>query len=168
MFELKNDPILDIMTELISLLKKNRQTVATAESCTGGILATLLTHLPGSSEIYLGGVSAYSNFLKEKVLQVPGEILKKYGAVSANVAEGMATGIADLAKSDFSVSVTGIAGPGGGTAEKPVGTIWCGYHTPQGVYSKHYLLGPDRQKNRAEISSLALRQLLSYIEASNK
>ena len=168
MFDFQNDPILDIMTELTSLLKKNRQTVATAESCTGGILATLMTHFAGSSSTYLGGVSAYSNKLKEKLLGVPADIIESHGAVSAIVAEKMALGITHISQADFGVSITGIAGPSGGTTKKPVGTIWCGLSTPKGVDSKLYNLGNDRQKNRYEISTLALKDLLSYIKSTTR
>ena len=167
MLEIEN-PTLDMMTELISLLKKNRQTVSTAESCTGGILATLLTHLPGSSQIYKGGVSAYSNQMKMSLLGVAAQSLETFGAVSATVAEEMASGVAYAAKSDFSISVTGIAGPDGGSKEKPVGTIWCGFFTPTGCYSKHHQLQGTRENNRWTVSHLAIEELLLYIKAGTK
>ena len=164
MLEIENSTI-DMMTELISLLKKNHQTVSTAESCTGGILASLLTHLPGSSDIYKGGVSAYSNQLKEELLGVAPTSIEKFGAVSATVAEEMASGIAKISKSNYAISVTGVAGPGGGSPEKPVGTIWCGFFTPTGCYSKHHLLGENRENNRWTVSNLAIEELFHYIKS---
>lgn len=98
--------------------------MATAESCTGGLIASAITSVPGSSEIFKGAVVAYSNDIKNRVLGVPDEMLQKYGAVSEHVVAAMVKGACNLMKCDCGVAISGIAGPGGGTAEKPVGTVW--------------------------------------------
>jgi len=116
---------LDLCTKLISLMTKKNITVATAESCTGGLLATLLTEVSGSSQVYKGGVCCYANEIKEKILKVPADIITYSGAVSEEVASLMAEGIRHLFSVDFGLSVTGIAGPEGGSVQKPVGTVWC-------------------------------------------
>jgi nicotinamide-nucleotide amidase len=104
-------------------------TLALAESCTGGLIGKKLTDVPGSSAYYLGGVVSYSNAVKEKILGVPSRDLLEHGAVSALVAEKMARGARQCLESDIGLSVTGIAGPGGGTDEKPVGTVFIGLST---------------------------------------
>ncbi len=100
-------------------------TVATAESCTGGLLSALLTEYPGSSAIYKGGVVAYDNQVKVRLLGVPTDILNQKGAVSEDIASAMARGSLDLIKSDLAIAITGIAGPGGGSPMKPVGLVYC-------------------------------------------
>jgi|694.fasta_scaffold10374_14 PncC family amidohydrolase len=102
----------------------HKKTLSAAESCTGGSLAAKLTRIPGASNYFLGSVVAYSNELKSKVLGVSPELIKKYGAVSSEAVEAMAKGTLHLTGSDFTVAVTGIAGPSGGTLDKPVGTVW--------------------------------------------
>ncbi len=112
------------LIEAGSRLKETGLTLATAESCTGGLLAKLLTDVPGSSEYYIGGVISYSNKVKIGLLGVRPETLKKYGAVSADTAKEMAEGVRDAISTDLSLAITGIAGPGGGTVEKPLGTVF--------------------------------------------
>lgn len=107
------------------LLIEKKLTLSTAESCTGGQVAAAITSLPGCSKYYLGSVIAYSNPLKVKILGVSEASLATYGAVSRETAAEMAAGIIRLTGSDYSLAVTGIAGPDGGTADKPVGTVWC-------------------------------------------
>ncbi len=109
------------------LLKAKKQTLATAESCTGGMIAKLLTDSPGSSEFYRGSVVAYANDVKESVLRISKELLDSHGAVSAEVAEAMARGARDVIGVDHALAITGVAGPGGGTSEKPVGLVYIGY-----------------------------------------
>lgn len=99
-------------------------TLAVAESCTGGALSAMIVKVPGASDYFLGGVIAYSNALKKKVLMVSDEVLQQNGAVSQEAAEAMLMGLFQLTECDFGVAVTGIAGPDGGTKEKPVGTVW--------------------------------------------
>ncbi|QYJ15526.1 Putative competence-damage inducible protein [Rubrobacter xylanophilus DSM 9941] len=108
------------------LLRERGETLAVAESCTGGLLAKRLTDVPGSSEYFREGIIAYSNEAKERLLMVPREVLAEHGAVSEPVALGMAEGVRKLSGADYGLSVTGIAGPGGGTEEKPVGLVWVG------------------------------------------
>lgn len=119
----------DIFSEaqkLITLATKKNITIATAESCTGGLIGAAITSMPGSSTPFKGGIIAYNNEIKNKLLNVPAGMIQKYGAVSREVARAMALGAVDVLNVDMAVSVTGIAGPGGGSAEKPVGTVWIG------------------------------------------
>ncbi len=142
------------------LLKKTGQTVATAESCTGGNIAHLITGVPGSSEYFKGSVVAYDNRIKQNVLNVNEQSLIKYGAVSKEVVEQMALGVQKLMKTDFAIATSGIAGPGGGTDEKPVGTTWIAVATPNGeVHAKKYVFGTQRQQNIRRASAVALNNL---------
>ncbi|NBC65025.1 MAG: competence/damage-inducible protein A, partial [Bacteroidetes bacterium] len=120
----KNLKLAEVLGEL--LIEKN-MTIATAESCTGGLLSNEITDIPGSSRYMLGGVVAYSNDVKKNLLNVSQNSLQQYGAVSKKVALEMAKGVAEYLGADIGVSSTGIAGPGGGTEEKPVGTVWMGF-----------------------------------------
>jgi nicotinamide-nucleotide amidase len=113
----------DLAEHLLNVLREKRLTLSCAESCTGGLIGQRLTSIPGSSDVFLGGVVAYSNEVKERVLQVSRSMIEEHGAVSTPVAEAMARGAITCFGTDAAVSVTGIAGPGGGTTEKPVGTV---------------------------------------------
>ena len=103
------------------------KTLVTAESLTGGGIGAALTAVPGSSQVYKGGVISYTNWVKENILRVPGEVLETYGAVSAQTAQAMARGVRELLKADVAVAVTGLAGPGGDEFGNPVGTVFIGY-----------------------------------------
>ena len=116
----------DLGSEAGAALKAAGQTIAVAESCTGGFLGHHITGIPGASAVFLGGVLSYSNELKQKLLGVRGETLEQHGAVSKAVAMEMAEGARAATGADHALSVTGIAGPGGGSTEKPVGTVWLG------------------------------------------
>lgn len=120
----------DQIVALVEKFKKRKLTLALAESCTGGMLSAQFVAVPGVSEIYLGSVVAYDYKVKESVLGVPSHLIKTLGAVSAPVALEMARGVRNLTKSDWSVAITGIAGPGGGTPTKPVGTVWMAWVGP--------------------------------------
>lgn len=145
--------------QLLAKLEGRRETVATAESCTGGIVATWLTHVAGSSAVYLGGVAAYANETKVKLLGVEPGLLASHGAVSAQVAEAMALGVRRALGATYAVSITGIAGPGGGTAAKPVGTVHCGIAGPKGVRSVEWHLSGDRAAIRTAAARGALDEL---------
>ncbi|MFW7380051.1 MAG: CinA family protein [Oligoflexus sp.] len=142
--------------------------LSTAESCTGGLLATLLTHYPGSSRFYLGGICAYSNEVKMKFLNVPKKTLDEFGAVSEETARAMARGALEKFNGNFAISVTGIAGPDGGTATKPVGTICCGFASSSDVTTKTYHLGKDRTQNRSEIAAIALEEAYLIMQQQNR
>lgn len=119
----------DIFTEaqtLIDVASEKNISIATAESCTGGLIGAAITSIPGSSRPFKGGIIAYSNAVKSKLLNVPPGMIHKYGAVSREVARAMATGAIESLNVDMAVSVTGVAGPGGGSEDKPVGTVWMG------------------------------------------
>lgn len=115
---------MELSQELVSLLGAAGLTFATAESCTGGAVSRAVTAVAGCSAVMLGGVVAYHNNVKSKVLGVPEDVIARYGAVSAQVVEKMVTGVSSLLGAHCAVATSGVAGPGGGTAEKPVGTVW--------------------------------------------
>lgn len=145
-------------------LRKSGVTVACAESCTGGNIAHLITAVPGSSAYFLGGVVSYANEVKKRVLGVSAEDLQKFGAVSEPVAVQMAQGVRKITGADFAVSTTGIAGPDGGTDEKPVGTVWIGVAGPKGAYAQKFLFARTRERNIGKASIKALQLLLEEIE----
>lgn len=141
------------------LLRQAGQTLAVAESCSGGFLAKRLTDLPGSSDYFLLGAVTYANEAKERVLGVPVEVLAEHGAVSEPVARAMAEGVRRLAGSDWALSITGIAGPGGGTPGKPVGTVWFGLAGPQGTEVWTDQLWGSRDDIRRRSAQAALTRL---------
>lgn len=141
------------------LLKKQGKTLATAESCTGGNIARLITEIAGSSEYFRGSVVAYDNNIKEEVLQVGKDDLLQYGAVSKQVVEQMALGVKKIMGTDYAIATSGIAGPGGGTEEKPVGTIWIAVAGPDILFSKKYTFGTERLFNIRRTTSVALNKL---------
>jgi nicotinamide-nucleotide amidase len=134
-------------------------TLATAESCTGGLVAARLTSVPGSSDVFVGGVVAYSNESKLRELGVPPEVLERHGAVSAEAAEAMAEGARAALGADVAVSVTGIAGPGGGTPEKPVGLVFVGVAGPEGTTTRRLVFSGDREAVRTRATAVALHAL---------
>lgn len=142
-----------------NLLRDNKWTVCTAESCTGGYLAHLLTQHPGSSDFFEGSVVSYSNRVKESVLGVSWHSLKEFGAVSRQVVEEMAVGAKRHLGTDCSIATSGIAGPSGGSDGKPIGTVWIAVATTNGIYSEKFRFGTDRQKNIIRSSQSALRML---------
>ena len=147
---------MDAAEKLVALLKARGVTCATAESCTGGGVGAAITGVPGSSEVYLGGVVSYANSVKHGVLGVPQTVLDTVGAVSSESAAAMAAGVRGLVGADVAVSVTGIAGPGGGTAEKPVGLVWFGLATRDGVRAEKAIFRGDRERVRAQAVTHAL------------
>ena len=142
-----------------TLLKTRGETLATAESCTGGNIAHRFTAMPGASEYFKGGVVAYSNEVKMALLGVDPESLNHYGAVSQSVAEQMAEGVRRATGATYGISTTGIAGPTGGTPEKPVGTVWMAVATPNGVFSRRMVFGSVRSQNIERASSNCINLL---------
>ena len=118
--------IFELSAEVTRLGVAAGKTIGTAESCTGGLIGAALTAIPGSSAVFHGGIIAYDNRIKSKALDLPPDLLKQHGAVSAETAKAMARGAIENLEVDIAVSVTGIAGPGGGSDDKPVGTVWMG------------------------------------------
>jgi nicotinamide-nucleotide amidase len=149
----------DLDTVVARLLDEAGETLAVAESCTGGGLGARLTAREGASARFLGGVIAYHDAVKREVLGVDEAILRRHGAVSAECAEAMAAGARRLSGSDWALSVTGIAGPGGGSPEKPVGLVHLGLAGPAGVVSERHRLRGDRERVRARSAALALHLL---------
>jgi PncC family amidohydrolase len=137
-----------------------RLTVATAESCTGGLVGEAITAVPGSSAYFLGALVTYSNEAKRTILDVPEELLAAHGAVSAQVARSMATGAMSKLSSSLAVSITGIAGPDGGSPAKPVGLTYLGLATAGGVEVRKRQFGLDRAGNRAAAAAEALEWLV--------
>ena len=150
----------DTMESVVGqLLREKGMTVSTAESCTGGNIAHLITSIAGSSDYFKGSVVAYSNEIKERILGVPHQILVDYGAVSEQTVIAMAEGIRSRFSTDYAIAVSGIAGPGGGTDEKPVGTTWIAVATPMETIAKKFLLGDHRGRNIRKASLAALNML---------
>lgn len=149
-----------------NLLVERKQTICTAESCTGGNIAHLLTGIPGSSRYFIGSVVAYDNRVKENILGVPAEVIEKYGAVSGEVAKLMAEGARRIMGTDHALSTTGIAGPDGGTDNKPVGSICIAFASEYGTISEKHVFGNDRIINITRFSiaalSLAWKQILAH------
>ena len=152
------------------MLMAEGKTMATAESCTGGSIAQFITSNSGSSAYFKGGVVAYSNEIKSNLLGVPSELIKTVGAVSQEVAEAMALGAQKVLGVDYTVATTGIAGPDGGTDEKPVGTVWIAVAGPSGVSSKKYIFKHNRERNiiRTTHTALNMLRVLLNTEKSSK
>ena len=150
--------------KLVKRLGELGRTCGTAESCTGGSVGSAITAVPGSSAVFMGGVISYANSVKQGVLGVSLETLATVGAVSSETAEQMAVGARTLLKVDYAVSVTGIAGPDGGSAEKPVGLVWFGIATPDGVNTEKHVFPGNRAKVRAATVEHALSLLLAAAE----
>ena len=154
----------EIATRLISSLAKQKLFIRTAESCTGGLIMAALTDISGSSAVVDRGIVSYSNEAKKELLGVRDQTLEIYGAVSAEVAFEMVKGITGPDKV-AGLSVTGVAGPNGGSADKPVGTVWIGAIVPhKEPLIKHYLFSGDRQSVREQTVTAACEQLLSLLD----
>ncbi len=141
------------------LLSANGKTLSTAESCTGGTISAMITSVPGSSGYFLGSVTSYANSVKTGVLGVPAEIIENYGAVSSQCVAAMAEGVRKLTGSDYSVATSGIAGPGGATADKPVGLVWIGVSSDKGTETFSTVFKSDRKRNIERFASTAMNYL---------
>ena len=151
--------------KIVSLLKKKKYKISLAESCTGGLLSSAITSVSGSSKIFTLGLVAYSNQSKTKVLRVSKNIIRKYGSVSKQVCLAMVKNLSKISKTNISVSITGIAGPSGGTKKKPVGLVYLGIKKGNKVEVKKYLF---KNKGRTYIQKAAinksLRLILSFLK----
>lgn len=154
--------MLTLCTEIVELLKEKGLTLSVAESCTGGLISKSITDVSGCSSVFFGGVVSYDNSVKENVLGVKNATLYAYGAVSSQTAQEMAQGVKKALNTDVGISTTGIAGPGGGSAEKPVGTVYIGIAINGEVSSKR--LDIDAHLSREEIRSKAAYILLTELK----
>ena len=153
-----------LLHRVAELLKHKKLSVATAESCTGGLIGHTLTNVSGSSEYYDRGIISYSNRAKMELLGVKEETLKKHGAVSEQTAREMAIGVRERSRVDIGIATTGIAGPTGGTREKPVGLVYIGLSTGEGTVVRKFNFHGDRVENKESTCSAALQMLLEYLE----
>ena len=154
------------LESLIGELLRNRGwRLAVAESCTGGLIGDRVTDIPGSSTYYVGSVTAYAYNAKVRLLGVEWATLEKYGAVSEQVALQMAVGVRRALAADVGLSVTGIAGPGGGTEDKPIGLTWVGLSVPGQEQVKQFVWDGDRRQNKEKSAEAALQLLIDYLEA---
>lgn len=150
----------DTMETVVGKMLGDRDsTISVAESCTGGYLAHLITAVPGSSHYFKGGVVSYANQVKSEVLGVDAELINAHGAVSCEVVTAMAANVKQLMKTDYSIAISGIAGPDGGSEEKPVGTVWIAWATPEGINAKQFNFGEHRFRNIRRASIAALDEL---------
>lgn len=156
-----DDECVRLAEKLGQVLLRLGLTLACAESCTGGLLTGTLTAVPGSSAWFRGGVVAYHDDLKTSLLGVPTELFRSHGAVSEPVVLAMARGARTRLGADLALSVSGIAGPGGGTPDKPVGTVWLAWSGPHGEHARRFLFPGDRQAVRARTVRAALEELLA-------
>jgi nicotinamide-nucleotide amidase len=153
----------DLAAVVLDLCRERSLTIATAESCTGGLIGARLTAIPGSSDVFLGGVVAYANAVKESLLDVPAELIERRGAVSEEVARAMAAGARARLGADVGIGITGIAGPGGGSPQKPVGTVWIAAQVGDEVRTFGRVYIGDRGEVRSRSAQAALetvRQML--------
>ena len=158
-----NQTIPDRAAELAARLRERGWTLATAESCTGGLLGDALTDLAGVSDVYLGGLIAYANSSKMQLLGVSESVLNSVGAVSAETAAAMASGVQQRFGAQVALATTGIAGPGGGSPEKPVGLVYLGLATPHGVWTERHIWAGNRRENKAESVRRALAWAIEMI-----
>ncbi len=159
--------IFALSAELITLANAQKMTVGTAESCTGGLIGAAITAIPGSSSVFKGGIIPYANAVKIQQLNIPAEMIDNHGAVSQGVAEAMAKNARDILNVDIAVSVTGVAGPGGGSVEKPVGMVWMGLATPHGTTTQCHQFGDiGRNKVRDVTCFEALKAICNTLKSN--
>ena len=161
------------MTDLLEiqigeLLRAHRLKLATAESCTGGLIASRITDVPGSSDYFVGGVAAYAYEAKVGLLRVSWNILQTFGAVSRETVLEMARGAREVLQADIAISVSGIAGPGGGLPNKPIGTTWIGLSAQDGEWARIFRFEGNRLQNKSSSADAALQLLIDYLNGSRK
>jgi nicotinamide-nucleotide amidase len=157
-------PTSDLCTQLAALLQKEQRKLVSAESCTGGLIAAACTDLAGSSDWFERGFVTYSNASKTEALGVDAQLIAAHGAVSEAVARAMAQGALRHAQAQVSVAVTGVAGPSGGSREKPVGTVWFAWSLPTGTHSERQHFPGERAAVRAAAVQHALGRLLTLLK----
>ena len=151
--------------KLINLLKKKKLKISFAESCTGGLMSSIITSNSGSSKVFNLGLVTYSNQAKQKILKVPSKIIKKYGAVSVQCCLSMVNNLSKISNSHINISITGIAGPKGGTREKPVGLVFIGLKFKRKIFIKKYLFKNKTRNNFQKITvNTVLKIILSIIK----
>ena len=148
------------------LLREYRLKLATAESCTGGLIASRITDVPGSSDYFLGGVAAYAYEAKVALLRVSWDTLQTNGAVSRETVLEMARGAREVLQADIAISVSGIAGPGGGLPDKPVGTTWIALSTQDRAWARVFCFAGNRLQNKSSSADAALQMLIDYLNGS--
>ena len=148
-----------------ALLKRHGRTLSTAESCTGGMVAKVITDVPGSSGYFMGGIVSYSDEAKTKLLRVERVLIENHGAVSKEVAGAMARGVQGLMRTDCAIAVTGIAGPGGGTEQKPVGLVYIAVADRRKIRIKKFVLKSGRDGNRGMTTALGIRMLMALLKS---
>ena len=155
----------NIAKKIVYILQKKKLKISFAESCSGGMLASAITNVSGSSKVFNLGLITYSNDAKIKILKVPKKIIKKYGAVSGQVCKSMVKNVSKIANTNISVSVTGIAGPRGGTRKKPVGLVYIGIKSENKIKIKKYLF---KNKGRTYIQKSTVKKCLELITSAIK
>lgn len=158
----------NIENKVGSKLRERGWRLAIAESCTGGLIGHRITNISGSSTYYLGSITAYAYRAKVRLLGVSWDTLEKHGAVSEETVSEMAVGIRHSLAADIGLSVSGIAGPTGGTPEKPVGYTWIGLSTPKGIWTLQHNAGGNRIENKEEIAQVALEFLYKFLSTDGK
>jgi PncC family amidohydrolase len=153
----------NIILQTHNLLLKKNLTISTAESCTCGILSSLLTRYPGSSKYFILGTATYSNLAKTKILNIPKKIITKYGAVSQKVASLMAKNIRKISRTDLSIGITGVAGPTGGSSDKPVGTVFIALESKNKSVCKKFIFKGNREDIRKQAALKALKILKNLL-----
>ncbi|MGA7195091.1 MAG: CinA family protein [Anaerolineales bacterium] len=150
------------------ILRARKLKLATAESCTGGLIASRITDVPGSSDYFIGGFVTYAYEAKVELLHVSWDTLQTYGAVSRETVLEMARGACEVFKVDIAISVSGIAGPGGGLPDKPVGTTWIALSTQEGEWARVFCFNGERLQNKSSSADAALQLLMDYLNSSRE
>jgi len=153
-------------TRIGNILRDRKLTLALAESCTGGLVSDRITNVPGSSEYFLGGIVAYAYEVKVALLNVSWDTLNVHGAVSQEVVLEMAHGARQTLKADIAASISGIAGPGGGTLDKPVGTVWLALVAPDGEWARQFHFSGNREQIKSSSADAALQFILDYLHGT--
>ncbi len=158
-----SDELVETARYVLGICREHNAKIATAESCTGGMISALLTSIPGSSDVFDRAFVTYSNEAKQEMIGVPDDLLEEHGAVSAEVAMAMAQGALENSNATICVSVTGIAGPGGGSEEKPVGLVFVAVAGPLGLFVEELRYGElGRDEVRAETAQAAMEMLVAF------